>query len=202
VPAARTTDGQKTVQAAQGRAEERSLGDRFTELPTEVGLDLDLSSVVKPAAPDNTPLIDTLEQQADDRLPVQARQRTDAAALAEPTPGEPAAGGSPAADAATAPAALEAERPAAFAPHKGHGAGEFADENLTQTPTEVSIDIDVGATTDFVTTVGWPALRASTPQRPEAGRPRNTAAALEPIDLQLDLNQPELNSKKREKRSA
>jgi hypothetical protein len=198
--------GKDALQPAQGGgAEKQGVEERFTELPTEVGLDLDLSSVLAAQARQSGAPTEALVQWDDDRRPAQTgQQRTDAAPPRERTPVEPApaepAGASPLASDAVL-AAAEPEPPAAV-PHKVPGPGAFPEENLTQTPTEVSIDIDVGSTTDFASTVGRPALRVTSAERSEAGRAKGAASALEPIDLQLDLDQPELNSKQRRQRSA
>ena len=60
---------------------------------------------------------------------------------------------------------------------------DLSDDQLTQTPTEVSIDIDVGTATDFASTIGRSGPR--------------TKASMDPIDLQLDLSQPQTRSKRR-----
>jgi hypothetical protein len=172
-------------------------------LPTEVGLDLDLSTAVAAQARQSAAPTEALVQWDDDRRPAQTgQQRTDAAPPREPTPVEPAAaepaGAGPRASDEAVLASADPQPPATV-PHKVPGPGAFPEENLTQTPTEMSIDIDVGATTDFASTVGRAALRVTSAERTEAGRAKGAASAL---DLQLDLNQPELNSKQRVQRSA
>jgi hypothetical protein len=81
-----------------------------------------------------------------------------------------------------------------LAPAKA-AAGGFPDEHLTQTPTEVQIDIDVGPTTGFSDTVGRSGGRLGLTRRPEAEAPRKPS--LEPIDLQLDLSKPEARIRRR-----
>jgi hypothetical protein len=191
------------LQPAQGEeAEKQTLEDGFTELRTEVGLDLDLSSVVAATTPERAATLDARLQSDGDLRPAQREhQRAEAASPDEPAavqqaPAEAADSRSPPVEAAMT--AADAEPAAASA----HGPAAFPDENLTQTPTEVLIDIDVGATTDFATTVTRAALRVPSAQRAEAARGKGAPAPLEPIDLQLDLTQPELASKKRQQRSA
>jgi len=146
----------------------RDAGERFTELPTEVGLDLDLGTVTvaAPAIGGNT-----LMRHFDALAPLQ--------------PLEPAAGN------AAASSAASTETPAAAAVPGLH------DEHLTQTPTELSIDIDVGTATGCPNTIGRPATRVVPFERPDPERTRAGVTPLEPIDLQLDLTQPETRSKRR-----
>jgi hypothetical protein len=66
----------------------------------------------------------------------------------------------------------------------------------------VLIDIDLGGTSRFPGTIGQPAPRVVPLQRPETERSRNTVPTLTPIDLQLDLSQPEIRTKRREEKSA
>jgi hypothetical protein len=144
-------------------SDKRATEERFTQLPTEVGLDLDLGSMV--AGAPEVVLTDLLAPGSAER-----------ASRAE----------EPSAAAASARAPTQAE----------------SDDNLTQTPTEVLIDIDVGTTTGFSPTIDRAGPRLN-PQRPEAERStRNAASKLEPIDLQLDLSQPPARSKQRAGRGA
>jgi len=117
-------------------SDKRITEERFTQLPTEVGLDLDLGSVVA-AAPEVV--------------------LTDLIAPGNTEHASPAA--------ATAQAAAQVA-----------SLGGPLDDNLTQTPTEVLIDIDVGTATSL--------------------------SKLEPIDLQLDLSQSQARSKQRAGRGA
>jgi hypothetical protein len=77
----------------------------------------------------------------------------------------------------------------------------LTDNQLTQTPTEVSIDIDVGEPSRISNTVSQPATRVVSLQRPDVER-KNTGPALVPFDLQLDLGQPETKTKPRGEKSA
>ena len=156
---AASPDGSPAPVAEPVRSEgsdKRGAEERFTQLPTEVGLDLDLGSVV--ASAPEVVLTDLL-----------AHGRTGRAALPAQEP-------------------VEAARPSGP-----------ADENLTQTPTEVMIDIDVGTTTSLTDrTVPRP-----NPQRAEGERgARGAPAGLGPIDLQLDLSQSQTRSKQRAGRGA
>jgi len=145
--------------------------ERFTELPTEAGLDLDLSSRIVPVEPFTA-----------DPEPAGAAQTT-------PQAPQPIV-----ADSLPVPAAHVVVAP------------RFADDQLTQTPTEVSIDIDIGEPSHLAGTVGQPITRVVPLLRPEAERPKNTVTAtLAPFDLQLDLDQPETGTggpKPREEKSA
>jgi hypothetical protein len=161
----------------------RGTDERFTELPTEVGLDLDLSSVVAPAP--EVVLTDLLAQGSAPRAVWPTEQP--AVAAAAQTPAQAAESPSRVTD--SAPPVVVAARSEA-ARHDG-----LPDENLTQTPTEVLLDIDVGTTTGFPHTIDRGA-------RPEAERGRNGPSVLEPIDLQLDLGQPQARPKQRAGRSA
>jgi hypothetical protein len=149
-------------------SDKRATEERFTQLPTEVGLDLDLGSVV--ASAPEVVLTDLL-----------APGSTERASPAE----EPVA------------AAAPAQPPVQAAKLEGP-----SDDNLTQTPTEVLIDIDVGTTTGFSPATVGAAPRLNS-QRPEAERStRNTPSKLEPIDLQLDLSQSQGRSRQRAGRGA
>ncbi|HEX4596785.1 MAG TPA: hypothetical protein VH278_03285 [Burkholderiaceae bacterium] len=110
-------------------ADQRALDERFTELPTEVGLDLDLNTSAAPAPE----LTDLLVPGNTGRAP--ARTEAPAAATASPAPAVAPAG---------AVRAQEANMPAAdlMRPDAG-GRRDLSDDQLTQTPTELSIDIDV-----------------------------------------------------------
>ncbi len=145
--------------------------ERFTELPTEAGLDLDLSSRIVPGEP-FTP----------DPEPAGAAQTT------------PQASPPIVADSLPVPAAHAVVAP------------RFADDQLTQTPTEVSIDIDIGEPSHLANTVGQPITRVVPRLHPEPERPRDTVpATLTPFDLQLDLDQPETGTgapKPRKEKSA
>jgi hypothetical protein len=140
-------------------SDKRASEVRFTELPTEVGLDLDLSSVV--AAAPEVMLTDLLARAERAASPI--HQPAVAAAAATQATVQTAASASTFVDPALP--VVGADRPGAA----GHG--PLSDDNLTQTPTEVLIDLDVGTATGFSHT----------------NRP-----TLEPIDLQLDLSQPQV----------
>jgi hypothetical protein len=150
-------------------ADQRALDERFTELPTEVGLDLDLNTSAAPAPE----LTDLLVPGNTGRAP--ARTEAPAAATASPAPAVAPAG---------AARAQEANMPAAdlMRPDAG-GRRDLSDDQLTQTPTELSIDIDVGTATDFASTIS----RSGPRSKP----------SMDPIDLQLDLSQPLTRSKRR-----
>jgi hypothetical protein len=122
-------------------ADKRGFEERFTELPTELGLDLDLSSVLA-SAPSR-------------RL--------------EAEPSAPPAGDEPPRRAVASPPPASAPSEHPFAP----------DDRLTTTPTEVAIDIDVGTASGFT----------------------RSPTVVEPIDLQLDLSQPDPKGKRREEQS-
>ena len=80
----------------------------------------------------------------------------------------------------------------------------YPETQMTQTPTEVSIDIDVGEPSHPSSAVGPPGTRVVPLQRPDAER-KAGAPALAPFDLQLDLDQPETGTggpKPREEKSA
>jgi hypothetical protein len=162
----------------------RELEERFTELPTEVGLDLDLSTVAMASAP--SPLVEF-------HLPAEAsRGAAEAWQLAAAAPPD---GAGPAPATPRASIGEGGTRPVVdLAPAKA-AAGGFPDEHLTQTPTEVQIDIDVGPTTGFSDTVGRSGGRLGLTRRPEAEAPRKPS--LEPIDLQLDLSKPEARIRRR-----
>jgi hypothetical protein len=143
-------------------SDKRTSEERFTQLPTEVGLDLDLGSVV--AGTPEVVLTDLL------------------------APGD-AERASPVAAPVQAPV------------HAGNPDGVL-DDNLTQTPTEVLIDIDVGTATALSTATIGAAPRMNL-QRPEGERStRDAPAKLEPIDLQLDLSQSQPRAKQRAGRGA
>jgi hypothetical protein len=155
-----------------GGKEQHPIDERFTELPTEVALDLDLNTSAA-GAPE---LTDLLKPGDAGRAPTQAERRAAAApAAASPARAQEAATAARAPDAE--PVSVDLARSQAAAQH------ELAEDRLTQTPTEVSIDIDVGTATDFATTVGRPGPR--------------TKPSMDPIDLQLDLSQPQTRSKRR-----
>jgi hypothetical protein len=231
---ARSTDASSTPSGQPASADSSKSGStglatraaheqRFTELPTEAGLDLDLSSALIPmqAAP-----FDLLEEAGsgatESPAPVpaafagasaaaQAVRATEALAKEvelAPAP-EAAAKAAPADEelAMPAPAAEASAKaaPAAEATAKAAKPGRdtFHDEQLTQTPTEVLIDIDVGTTSGFSGTIGRPTASRVVPlQRPESDRTRSAAPPFEPIDLQLDLSQPESRNKRRGEKSA
>jgi len=174
-------------------SDRRVMDERFTELQTEVGLDLDLSSVL--AAAPEVVLTDLLARSSAERAASPA-QRPAVAAPAE-AQAQTAESASRVAD--SAPPAVSP----AVGPTRSEAAshGGLFDENLTTTPTEVLLDIDVGTTTGFSHTTDRAAPRLST-QRPDAERARNDASALEPIDLLLDLSQPQVRSRQRAGRSA
>jgi hypothetical protein len=169
------------------------IDERFTELPTEVALDLDLNTAVA-ATPELTDLI-----APGDADRAASRAHEPAASTVAPVP--------PAASKEAEASAKEVEAPARgsdASPRSavdlprpdGLGRRDLPDDQLTQTPTELSIDIDVGTATDFASTVGRPGPRLH-PQRPESERGRNAPASMDPIDLQLDLNQTPAKSKLR-----
>jgi hypothetical protein len=137
--------------------------ERFTELPTEIELDLDLSSVIRPVVPGgNTDM--PAQPGAEGPIPARAPEPVAANSINEPAP--------------------------------------LNEERMTQAPTEVLIDIDVGARTGFPDTNGQPSPRVVPLQRSEAERSRNAEPTLAPIDLQLDLNQPETKIKRRQEKLA
>jgi hypothetical protein len=151
-------------------ADQRAIDERFTELPTEVGLDLDLNTSAAPAPE----LTDLLAPGNTGRAPA----RTEAPAAAT------VASAAPADPSAAAARAHEASMPAAdFGRPDAGGRRDLSDDQLTQTPTEVSIDIDVGTATDFASTIS----RSGPRSKP----------SMDPIDLQLDLSQPLTRSKRR-----
>jgi hypothetical protein len=160
---------------------------QFTELPTEVAMDLDLSTLVMPAAP-----MLTAEELAARNAGAPASHAPQPglgdSSQATAAPGAVAARRAPASDAAPASRIVLTELPTR--------AG-FADDQLTQTPTEVSIDIDLGEPSR--NTVNQPATRVVPLQRADAER-KNTGPA--PFDLQLDLDQPETKNKPRGEKSA
>jgi hypothetical protein len=151
--------------------DQRPIDERFTELPTEVGLDLDLNTAVA-SAPE---LTDLLAAGDTGRVASRAQESAAASAAQSAAPIKEAEGAARSADAA-APVAHVARTEAA-------GRREISDDQLTQTPTEVSIDIDVGTATDFASTIGRSGPR--------------TKASMESFDLQLDLSQPQTRSKRR-----
>ena len=154
-----------------GEADQRPIDERFTELPTEVALDLDLNTAAA-SAPE---LTDLLTPGNVDRAGARAGEAAALAPAAQP----PAAVARPAAPAPV----REASMPAADLVRPEAGRRDLSDDQLTQTPTEVSIDIDVGTATDFASTIGRPGPR--------------TKASMDPFDLQLDLSQPQTRSKRR-----
>jgi hypothetical protein len=187
-----TRMGPATASPAAGAAQEHAdagqqhaIEERFTELPTEVSLDLDLNTTAA-ATPELTDLL--VPGNIDRSAP---RTNEPAAAASPPVPTAPTK------EAQGAGRAPEASPPVADLVYsEGAGRREISDDQLTQTPTEVSIDIDVGTATNFASTVGRSGPRLH-PQRLEAERSRNAPAPLEPIDLQLDLNQSQTKSKLR-----
>gem|GEM_PF-1600944 len=193
--------------APAGGETKRGLEERFTELPTEVGLDLDLSSVIAQAAPADA--ADVWLDLNEPRLQVAGAAAAGSRTVAETAP-QPAARDS---SREHKPSLVERADPARSAEREtavvvsavrseaGSRAAQ-SDEQLTQTPTEVLIDIDVGATTSFSGVVDRPATRLPPMNGPDAERPRNTTSPLGPIDLQLDLSQPETKAPRRGGRSA
>ena len=155
-------------------------GEGFTELPTEMGLDLDLSSIAMPAAADEPAAV---------QPPAVAREPAQHA-VAE----QPAAARGPAVAQEVVIAQGQAVAPSSDA---SKGSIEFQDEQLTSTPTEISIDIDVGTAIDHPTTNPRGAPRFSLPRRPESEQSVSTPSTIEPIDLQLDLDQPETKARRR-----
>jgi pilus assembly protein FimV len=116
--------------AKTGGPETRGFEERFTELPTELGLDLDLSSVA--AGPATVSPVTVSPAGA---VPAEARRSVEArsAEAGSAKPVEERA------------AAQTPEPPApAPAPAEEH---PFPDDHLTTTPTEIAIDIDVGTST-------------------------------------------------------
>jgi hypothetical protein len=183
VAGAPTAAPARTEAKPQPAAPEKRGLERFTELPTEVGLDLDLSTVARGGVDANSTLnVPPTRAPVSSEAPQQPVETTVPAAAVPAKPDErrpSAAVSQPRTDAAS-----------------GQGA-EFPDEHLTQTPTEVSIDIDVGTATSFPSTSGLSASRFSLPRRAETAPTSGPATALEPIDLQLDLNQPESKTRRR-----
>ena len=187
-PPAAASDGPKS---RPGGEEQRAADERFTELPTEMGLDLDLSSVAMPAAPQVVADVGT-------------QGGLDWTSPEVPQPAvsdEPAVDQQPAVAPAPAQSAVAQEvvivRGHAVAPSSeaSKGPNEFQDEQLTSTPTEVLIDIDVGTVIDEPSTIAREAPRFSLPRRPEPEQPADTPSSLDPIDLQLDL--PETKPRRR-----
>ncbi len=242
-----------------GSGRESGSDERFTELPTEVGLDLDLSSALIPVEGEafDSPKTE-ITAQASARSSVPPSRAAEAAPAPHqfpdesltqaptevsldidvgPTTGLPRSIERPAAAApatwspaqpipierAAAPAATEVPpgwttdfpttvpEPTAPAPSSTHPAAqpsrsaepapareEFADESLTQAPTEVLLDIDVGTSTGFPSSIERPtAPRIVARQLPGTARAASGGAALGPIDLQLDLSQPDSRNKRR-----
>ena len=142
--------------------EEATTEERFTELPTEVALDLDVGTRSAANEPTEPMLVfEPLPAAGTESRPMPAKdigaERIPATtAKAEMTPAVPA------------PGALE--------------------ERLTQTPTEVLIDIDVGPTTGLsgITSAAEP-TRVDPAEGAVAQRPRGNGTASGPIDLKLDL---------------
>jgi hypothetical protein len=209
---------------------------RFTELPTEVGLDLDLSSALIPvegeafdlpgdksasglaaAAPqlsrtpppslgrDGVPAGGSLTQvPARDGFPAESQTQVPTEVSLDIDVGRSTGFGYPSTDfprtveqpPATAPASAWSAPQPPRAVEPSHDREEFPGESITQVPTEVSLDIDVGPSTVRPTT-----LRAAARQRAEADRPARGGMAPGPIDLQLDLSQADSKSKRRDGKS-
>lgn len=161
-------------------ASEPAPAERFTELQTEMGLDLDLSSFTMPPAADEPAAV---------QPPAVAREPAQHA-VAE----QPAAARGPAVAQEVVIAQGQAGAPSSDA---SKGSIEFPDEQLTSTPTELSIDIDVGSAIDHPAPITRGAPRLSLPRRPESEQSVNTPSAIEPIDLQLDLDQPDTKARRR-----
>jgi len=146
-PAVRRSESDRTDVSPPTQAEPTKHGsdERFTELPTEAGLDLDLTSVIA-ATGAGSERADVRPQLRDDPLARRTRQPVaDALSRGEPTRSTRRAGRVPA---ATPPP------PPLSTPSEARRAVDLSDEQLTQTPTELAIDIDVGTTTDFSSTIG------------------------------------------------
>jgi hypothetical protein len=190
------------LQSVLGEAPGRALGERFTELPTEAGLDLDLSSALIPIEASRSDLLEAMSTGASVLDAPQARA---AEAGAEPALGAEALAEPALACEALAKQALPSEalaKEGRTPSTAGPGRDAFPDDQLTQTPTEVLIDIDVGTST-VPGAIGRPTSSRVVPlQRPEPDRPRSAAPPFEPIDLQLDLSKPESRNKRREEKSA
>jgi hypothetical protein len=179
-------------QSVLGEAPGRALGERFTELPTEAGLDLDLSSALIPIEASRSDLLRAMSTGASvlDAPPALGAEALAEPGLASEALAEPAL--------ASEALAKEAGTPSTAGP----GRDAFPDDQLTQSPTEVLIDIDVGTST-VPGAIGRPTSSRVVPlQRPEPDRPRSAAPPFEPIDLQLDLSKPESRNKRREEKSA
>jgi hypothetical protein len=181
-PAVRRSESDRTDVSppTQGEPTKHGSDERFTELPTEAGLDLDLNSVAATGA--DSERADVRRQLRDDPLARRTRHPVaDALSHGEPTPLDKAGAG-------RVPAATPPPPPVST-PSEARRAVDLSDEQLTQTPTELAIDIDVGTTTDFSSTIGRAAPAVAKPP-----------SMLDPIDLQLDL--PEAKNKARTQRSA
>jgi len=193
-PAVRRSESDRTDVSPPTQAEPTKHGsdERFTELPTEAGLDLDLTSVVA-ATGAGSERADVRPQLRDDPLARRTRQPV-AGALSrgEPTPLDKAGAG-------RVPAATPPPPPVST-PSEARRAVDLSDEQLTQTPTELAIDIDVGTTTDFSSTIGRGAPAVAPARQGESERTAKPPSMLDPIDLQLDL--PESKNKPRTQRSA
>ncbi len=195
-------------QAPGGGETKRGLEGSFTELPTEVGLDLDLSSVIARAAPADAAdvWLDLNEPRVQAAAPAAAAGSRIVAETAEPPPVRDSSREHKPSlvERADPPRSAGGETAKIFSAVRSEAAPRAgqSDEQLTQTPTEVLIDIDVGATTSFSGMVDRPATRLPPMNGPEAERPRNTSSPLGPIDLQLDLSQPETKTPRRGGRSA
>ena len=222
-PSGHPASADSSQSGSTGPATRAAAEQRFSELPTEAGLDLDLSSALIPmqAAPFDL-LEETGSGTAESPAPApaafagasaaaQAARATEALAqqvALAPAPEAPAKPvPAPEASTKTAPAGAASAKPAPAAEASAKAAkparDTFPDEQLTQTPTEVLIDIDVGTTTGFSGTIGRPAASRVVPlQRPESDRSRSAAPPFEPIDLQLDLSEPESRNKRRGEKSA
>jgi hypothetical protein len=168
---------------------EAAQDESFTELPTEMGIDLDLGSLtIAPPQSDPAPLNEPSVFAGRASKPVPAAQ--DPGAERVPVRAivnwkEPAAG-------RTSPGELPVS--AAGAP--------FAEEHLTQSPTELNIDLDVGVPSrlgDARSSQGGAVLPLS---RAAVVRNKDAALAPAPVDLKLDLPAAEARDRSRGDRSA
>ena len=160
----------------EGAAEER-----FTELPTEMAIDLDLGSLTRLPKTDEATTLG---------LPNLFGGRVN---QSDPDPVPP----SPVVDPETDKAVLNWREPSG-APRNAPGelpaspsSATFPEEHLTQSPTELSIDLDVGEPSRLSETKPASAASVLPLARAMAARAKAAPPPLAPIDLQLDLTKNE-----------
>ncbi len=153
---------ERGVAGAEGNVAE-PYEEHFTELPTEVAIDLDLNTRVS----------------AEDGTAPAVRDADETGELKPPHP---------ACDPAVAPTPPEA----------------FADEHLTQAPTEVSIDLDVGESSRFNREVdpAGPTPTGAARDPPERSQPGNPMLTPDWASLELQLDLGPARAPRRETRSA